>query len=73
MVGSSTACYTNHLLQGFYGGSRELVLCDREQRTVKFGWPAATEDGLLKDAVAYAKKLYKAFNLCFQYNFPQHA
>jgi hypothetical protein len=65
--------YTNHLLQGFYGVSRELVLCDREQRTVKFGWPAATEDGLLKDAVAYAKKLYKAVNLCFQYNFPQHA
>ena len=65
--------YTNHLLQGFYGVSRELVLCDREQRTVKFGWPAPTADGLLKDAVAYAKKLYKAVSLCFQYNFPQHA
>ena len=65
--------YTNHLLQGFYGVSRELVLCDREQRTVKFGWPAATEDGMLKDAVVYARKLYKAVNLCFQYNFPQHA
>ena len=65
--------YTNHLLQGFYGISRELVLSDREQRTVKFGWPAPTEDGLLKDAVAYARKLFKAVSLCFQYNFPQHS
>ena len=65
--------YTNHLLQGFYGVSRELVLSDREQRTIKFGWPAPTEDGMLKDAVAYARKLYKAVSLCFQYNFPHHA
>ena len=70
---AANGTYTNHLLQGFYGVSRELVLCDREQRTIKFGWPAATEDGLLKDAVAYAKKLHKAVILCFQYNFPMHA
>ncbi len=65
--------YTNHLLQGFYGVSRELVQCDREQRTIQFEWPASTEDGLLKDALAYARKLHKAVSLCFQYNSPQHA
>ena len=65
--------YTNHLLQGFYGVSRELVLSDREQKAVKFGWPAATDEGLLKEAVEYARKLYKAVNLRFQYNFPHYA
>lgn len=65
--------YTNALLQGFYGVSRELVLGDAAQRSVKFGWPAATPTSLLKEAVLHGKKLHKAASLCFQYNFPHHA
>lgn len=64
--------YTNHLLQGFRGVSRQLLL--RTGGAVSFGWPSASEEGaLLKDAVIHAKALFKSASMFFSYNFPHHA
>ena len=64
--------YTNFLLQGFRGVSRQVLL--GTGGSVAFGWPTVSEtDDLLKDAVLHSKKLYKAASLFFQYNYPHHA
>lgn len=63
--------YTNHLLHGFKGVTRQLLVGAGGH--VAFGWPNLADDTLLKEAVLHAKKLYRAVAMFFQYNFPHHA